>query len=604
MTKNTLFALSIIALGYGFWVSQNFKEISAGIAIFLFGMLSLEQGFKSFSGGALNKILTNSTDRLYKSIGFGILSTSIMQSSSLVSVLTISFLGAGLLTLTQGIGVIFGANLGTTTGAWLVAGYGLKIDIGSYALPMLVFGILFVFQKHTTLKGLGYILTGLGFLFLGIHYMKEGFEAFRETINLAEFSVGGYRGLFLFTLIGIFATVIMQSSHATLVLIITALAASQISYENAIALAIGANVGTTITAIIGAMSSNIEGKRLAGAHLIFNGVTGIIAIAFIHQIIFIVEFFAQYLGIADTNYTLKLAIFHTVFNTIGIVVMIPFIPKIVLLLERLLKEKPSTDSVGHESALYLNESVLEFSQSSLEAIINETKHLYENAFEIIAHGLNLKRSHIRSQMELEELIKIAHTKKPADIDELYEKKIKDIYSEIITFSTRAQSIISPKDAQRLYEIRLINRDIVEAIKNTKHLQKNILKFASHTNQQIKKEYANIKISIAELLRGIDTIATTQEEDETLLLLSKLKINTQKNDILSNGRLDELIRKKEITNNMATSLMNDSVYVYNIRSKLTNVAQVLFAHRDNRLEDIRQEMQITESEVKTLLEKME
>lgn len=601
MTKNILFPLIIIALGYGFWVSPNFKEISAGIAIFLFGMLSLEQGFKSFSGGALSKILSNSTDRLYKSIGFGVLSTSIMQSSSLVSVLTISFLGAGLLTLTQGIGVIFGANLGTTTGAWLVAAYGLKIDIGSYSLPMLVFGILFIFQKHNSLKGIGYILTGLGFLFLGIHYMKEGFEAFKETINLSEYAVAGYKGLFLFTLIGIIATVVMQSSHATLVLIITALGAGQISYENAIALAIGANVGTTVTAIIGAMSSNIEGKRLAGAHLIFNGATGLIAIVFIGQIIFLVDFSALHLGIQAHNYTLKLAIFHTIFNTIGIMVMIPLIPKLVLFLEKYLQPKKSKDEVGYEGTLYLNDSVLEFSQSSMEAIIKETKHLYDNAFEIIAHGLNLKRSKIASSMELDEVIKISFSKKPVDIQELYEKKVKDIYSEIITFSTKAQASISALDIDELYKIKLANRDIVEAIKNTKHLQKNMLKFSAHPNQQIKKEYANIKTSLAQLLRDINIIATTDEEDVILLLLSKIRINTQKYDILSNGKLDELIRNKLITNQMATSLMNDSVYVYNIRSKLSNVAETLFVKKGH-FKELSHEMQITQSEVESLLEK--
>lgn len=604
MTKNIFLPITLIALGYGFWVSPNFKEISAGIAIFLFGMLSLEQGFKNFSGGVLNKVLTNSTDRLYKSIGFGILSTSIMQSSSLVSVLTISFLGAGLLTLTQGIGVIFGANLGTTTGAWLVAAYGLKVDIGSYSLPMLVFGVLFIFQKNGSLKGVGYILMGLGFLFLGIHYMKEGFEAFKESINLAQYAVGGYKGLFLFMLAGVLSTVVMQSSHATLVLIITALGAGQISYENALALAIGANVGTTITAILGAMSSNIEGKRLAGAHLIFNVATGLIAILFIHQIVFLVDVSAEYLEIRADNYTLKLAIFHTIFNTIGIVVMVPLIPRLVLFLEKFLEEKTSVDAVGHESAIYLNDSVLEFPQSAMEAIIKETKHLYDNAFEIIAHGLNLKRSKIASTMELEEVIKISYAKKSPDIEELYEKKIKDVYSELITFSTRAQTNMPPKSIEELYKIKLASRDIVEAIKNTKHLQKNILKFAAHPNQQIKKEYANIKISLAELLRNINIIATTDEDDVILLLLSKIRINTQKNDILSNGRLDELIRNKQITNQMATSLMNDSVYVYNIRSKLCNVAETLFIEANSDLNSLQKEMKITQSEVETLLEKKE
>ncbi|MBN2816988.1 MAG: Na/Pi cotransporter family protein [Campylobacterales bacterium] len=604
MSKNIFFPLTLILLAYGFYKSADFQAISAGIAIFLFGMLSLEQGFKSFSGGILDRVLKFSTDKLYKSLLFGVVSTSIMQSSSLVSILTISFLGAGLITLAQGIGVIFGANLGTTTGAWLVAGYGLKVNIGAYAMPMLVFGTLFVFQKNSSLKGVGYILTGLGFLFLGIHYMKEGFEAFKSTIDLSAYAVGGFKGLFLFTLIGIVATVVMQSSHATLVLIITALSAGQISYENALALAIGANVGTTITAILGAMSSNIEGKRLAAAHLIFNLVTGLIAIVFIGQIVALVDWSATQLSIAHDNYTLKLAIFHTIFNTIGILVMIPFINTLVHFLEKTLQMKPSDDEIGHDNVAYLNEAALEFPQSAMGAIIRETKHLYENAFEIIAHGLNLKRGKIVSSLELEEVIKFTHSKKYIDIEDFYEKRIKDIYSDIITFSTKAQANMSPKSIENLYRLKLASRDIVEAVKNTKHLQKNIVKFSAHPNQYIKKEYALIKLSIAELLRNINIIATTDEEDVIILLLSKIRVNTQKYDIISNGKLDELIRNKHITNQMATSLMNDSVYVYNIRNKLCNMAEILFIEANSDLKHLQEELHITQEEVESLLEQKE
>ncbi len=160
--------------------------------------VGLEEGFKAFTGGLLEQILKKTTSSVWKSLSFGVVSTTLMQSSSLVSVITISFLSAGLIGLAAGIGIIFGANLGTTTGAWLIAGFGLKVKISAYAMPMLVFGIILVFQKSKSLNGIGYILAGLGFLFLGIHYMKEGFEAFRDTIDLTAFAVGGYPGLFLF----------------------------------------------------------------------------------------------------------------------------------------------------------------------------------------------------------------------------------------------------------------------------------------------------------------------------------------------------------------------------------------------------------------------
>lgn len=602
MLKNIFLPISLLLLAYGFWLSPNFKQISAGIAIFLFGMLSLEQGFRSFSGGILEKVLKNSTNRLYKSIAFGVVSTSIMQSSSLVSVLTISFLGAGLIELSQGIGIIFGANLGTTTGAWLIAGLGLKVDIAAYAMPMLVFGIIFSFQKNSSLKGIGYILTGLGFLFLGIYYMKEGFEAYKGTIDLSALASVGLKGLFVFAGIGIAATVIMQSSHATLVLIITALAAGQISYENALALAIGANIGTTITAILGAMSSNVEGKRLAGAHFIFNITTGLIAIAFINQIIYLVDFSSAYLGIANDDYTLKLAVFHTIFNTIGIVVMLPFINKLVSVLETLIKPKISKDEIGFDSVRYLNDSVLELPATAMGAIIRETKHLYENTFEIIAHGLNLKRKYIASSIELDEVIKHHYSKKYIDIEKFYHQKIKNIYGDIIDFSTKAQASMSPEYIQELYKIKLANRDMVEAIKDTKHLQKNLVKYSAHPNRYIQAEYNNIKKGLADLLRNINIIATTDEEDVIVLLLSKAKIHAQKYDVIANGTLDNLIRNHQITNEMATSLMNDSTYAYNISQNLISMAEVIFIDRSSTIKSLNEENVMSDSDVNQILDK--
>jgi len=602
MVRKILLPTILIVLGYGFWVSPDFKEIAAGVSIFLFGMLSLEEGFKKFSGGALENILRKSTDKLYKSIGFGMIATTIMQSSSLVSVLTISFLGAGLIGLAQGIGIVFGANIGTTTGAWLVAGFGLKVDIAAYAMPMLVFGIILIFQKAKGLKGIGYILAGLGFLFLGIHYMKDGFEAFKSTIDLASFGGTGIKYLFIFTGIGIFATVVMQSSHATLVLIITALAVGQISYENALALAIGANVGTTITAIIGAMSSNIVGKRLAVAHLIFNVVTGVIAIVFIHQIMFSVDYISSYVGIANDDYTMKLAIFHTIFNAIGVIVMIPFINRLVLFLESVLKEKieDTTNKIQYATPKYLNVSVLELPSTAMAAIIGETKHLYENSFEIITHGLNLQRKRIISSLPLDEVIKYEYSDSPINIDDFYNYKIKGIYGEIIDFSTKAQGDMSPKEIELLYQLKLANRNMIEAVKDTKHLQKNLVKYLKNDNRHIRKEYNTIRKNLAELLRNINTIVNTQEQDVIILLLSKAKIHMEKYDVLVNGTLDNLIRSGLITNEMATSLMNDSAYAYDISKNLIEMASVVFTDRSVNNSSINDDMKISDEDIATII----
>ena len=604
MIKNLLLPLILFLLAYGFWISSDFKDIASGVAIFLFGMLFLEEGFKKFSGGVLENILQRSTDKLYKSVGFGIIATTIMQSSSLVSVLSISFLGAGLIGLAQGIGIIFGANLGTTTGAWLVAGFGLKVDIASYAMPMLVFGIVFIFQKSKSLKGFGYILAGLGFLFLGIHYMKEGFEAFKETIDLARLSVGGLQGLLIFALVGIVATVVMQSSHATLVLIITALAAGQISYENALALAIGANVGTTITAIIGAMSSNIDGKRLAGAHLIFNFVTGLIAIAFLHQLMIAVEFLSHAIGIQNDDYALKLAVFHTIFNTIGIAVMLPFIDNLVKFLETHVVSKEPNTPFDVAKASFLSDSVLEFPTTALSALYQESRGLYEKAFEVICLGLNLKPKRVDSSADIDEVLKEEYSNAAIDMDMLYNMKIKGIYGEILDFASKAQGKFPVENIEELHKIRLANRALVESVKDTKHLQKNMQRYKNHKNSYIKNEYNTIRKNIAELLRDINTLMKSQEEDVIIVLLSKAKIHAQKNDILSNGVLDNLIRNHLISNEMATSLMNDSTYAFDICKNLIEMAENLCIPQKSDSSNIDNQMIINEDDVKELLKTKE
>ena len=582
----------LLILAYGFWISPNFKAISAGVAIFLFGMLSLEEGFKAFTGGLLEKLLRKTTDGLWKSLTFGIVSTTVMQSSSLVSVITISFLSAGLITLAAGIGIIFGANLGTTTGAWLIAGFGLKVKISAYAMPMLAFGVILVFQKSKSLKGIGYVLAGLGFLFLGIHYMKEGFEAFKDTIDLTRFAVAGYPGLLLFTLIGVAATVIMQSSHATLVLIITALAAQQITYENALALAIGANIGTTITAILGSLSSNVQGKRLAAAHLIFNVVTAAIAIAFIYQIGEGVNLIASWVGIAEDDYTLKLAVFHTIFNTIGIVVMMPFIKQLVDFLVRIMPEK----AVAASEPLYLNDAAIELPDTAIEAVRKETLHLYDNAFAIIAHGLNLHRHDILSEKDFDDIVQTPKKPIEIDIDEEYNLTVKGLYADIVQFISRAQTNMTAKQADELFALRAAGRDIVEAIKDTKHMHKNLMQYGTSDNQYIRSEYNRIRGDLGEVLRQLDIARKSGDDPAAILALDNLKVEMEANDSTANGILEELIRDNRITPAMATSLMNDASYAYDVAKNLVQMGEVLFATGDLAMKEAGREIALTEEEL--------
>jgi len=572
MIKRTLLLAIFIILTYGFWVSPDFKEIAAGVAIFLFGMLALEEGFKVFTGGTLERFLRVSTSNLWKSLGFGVISTTLMQSSSLVSVITISFLSAGLIDLTAGIGIIFGANLGTTTGAWLVAAFGLKVKISAYAMPMLVFGVILIFQKSARLRGIGYIFAGLGFLFLGIHYMKEGFEAFKETINLVDYAVGGYPGLFLFVAIGVFATVVMQSSHATLVLILAALATQQITYENGLALAIGSNVGTTITAIIGSLSANAGGKRLAGAHLIFNVTTGIVAIILIHPLIAAVDSISAAVGIADDDYTLKLAVFHTLFNLMGVIMMIPLIGRLVSFLEGFIKSA----EVEFDKPMYLSEASAELSEVAVEAVRKETLRLYDNAISIISHGISLRRSDLFSDEDLNQVVASSRKVFDEDLDDLYERRVKALYGEILGFISEAQVRLEPHQRERLFQHRQAGRDLVEAIKGIKHLRKNLRNALQSSNPHLQAEYDRIRYTIALVLRDLNRFRNAKDEDtDTVLSLDASRMNLKSEDIITSGALDRLIHARWVTTMEATSLINDHSYCQQVCENLLQMGKTLF-----------------------------
>lgn len=583
----------IIILGWGFWISPDFKTIAAGVAIFLFGMLSLESGFKVFTGGTLENILARTTDKRWKSLTFGIVSTSIMQSSSLVSVITISFLSAGLIGLYQGIGIIFGANLGTTTGAWLIAGFGLKVNMSAYAMPMLVFGTLLIMQKSKALTGIGYILAGLGFLFLGIYYMKEGFDAFKGSLDLTQFAVTGFKGLLIYTLIGLAATVIMQSSHATLVLTITALSSGQIGYENALALAIGANVGTTITAIIGALSSNEQGRRLAGAHLIFNMVTGMVAIVFITQILQLVDFVSMNVGIAADDYTLKLAVFHTIFNLLGVLIMLPLMDRLVVFLEKIIPTK----TLSKSKPRYLLESTLAYADTATQAVRNETLHMWDNTIDLIAHGIHVPReAMLNANNNLEELVINFPVKKSFDVDRYYELKVKSLYGAIISYISQASFGWELEQSGEIHWLRMANQDMVDAIKDIKHLQKNLANYADSNNSVIKEQYNRLRMQIASLVRSLELIRTAESKDIPSLMIDQLRLETETRYTQQNESINEMIRKRQITADMAVSLMNDKAYVYNISRKLIEMGYTLFIQQNKDLSNAEKSIQLDQGEL--------
>ncbi len=595
MLRKILLPTIFVILAWGFWVSPDFKTIAAGVSIFLFGMLSLEQGFQIFTGGTLERILKKTTDKLWKSLSFGVISTTLMQSSSLVSVIAISFLSAGLIDLASGVGIIFGANIGTTTGAWLVAGFGLKVKISAYAMPMLVFGVLLLFQTSKNLKGIGYILLGLGFLFLGIHYMKEGFDTFKDSFDLTQFAVAGYAGLFLFTGIGIAATVVMQSSHATLVLTITALAANQITYENGLALAIGANVGTTITAIIGSMSANEQGKRLAAAHLVFNMVTGLIAIIFVYQMMTAVDWISAHVGIADDDYTLKLAVFHTLFNTIGVLVMLPLMGRMVSILEKMFE--PKTLLVSQPK--YLDDSAVEFPDTALEATRQETLRVWDHSINILTRAFGFEREQVCSETDLAKVASSQRKLPDFDVGAAYEQQVKPLYSAIITFISRAGFSWQEEQSGDIHWLRDANQKMVDVIKASKHLRKNLALAAASSNEEQHAMYNNMRVQLSLLIRELEKLRLASEDESAVLSLDHLRLALHEHCNIFNARMATAMTDGRMSGELAVSLLNDSNYGQEIFGKLLEIAETLFVMQNRSISEAEREVLLSEDELREL-----
>lgn len=567
MFQKYLIPLCIVTIIYLVSTSEALTSVTAGLAILLFGMLSLGNGFRVFNGGFLENLLTTSTNTSLKSVSFGAIATAIMQSSSLVSVLSISFVSAALLNLSQGIGVMFGANLGNSAGSWLIAGVsGMKIS--ALALPLVVGGVLFNFQSNKTSKGVGQIFIGIGFFFLGVSYIKEGFEEYKEIIDFSQYSIEGLRGVLFFVGLGALMTAIVQSSHATLTIIIAAFAAGSLTYENALAATLGTSVGGVVTAAVASLSTNIDGKRLAAANCIFNFGIALLVIATFDYFVWTNSALASFLGLGEES-VLRIALFHTLFNLVAVAILLPFIPKIAAILEKLMTQKDTQV----DKPLYINNTIVRYPDTAFVALTKEIEHLYQNAFELIAHSLGLSRADITSDKNMSEVLKKDVWKKEdIDIEIFYIKKIKVLFNAILDFSTQVQA--HTQDAAYISKFALLtssSRHIVEAIKSMELLQPNLKKNSLSKNSILSNEYNNLRIHLAALLRSIQEIGFDRQihPEEAIIRLKAQKKTFKKIDKESIVHIESMLSKKEIGVSHSTSLLNAIGFSHNIAKELAN-----------------------------------
>ena len=310
----------------------DFLTLVGSLGIFLFGMKMMSEALQKAAGNRLRTILAAMTSNRFVGILTGFLITAIIQSSSATTVMVVSFVNAGLLSLSQAFGVIMGANVGTTITAWIVSLFGFKVDISTFAIPIIAFSVPLLFSKHNSRRYIGEIIMGFSLLFLGIGLLKESVPDISQHPEILEFLRGytsmGFASVLLFLLVGTLLTIIVQSSSATMAITLIMCSQGWIDFQMAAAMVLGENIGTTITANLAAWSGNIAAKRAAFSHLLFNlfGVLWMLVVfyPFTNFILSLVE------KIGPTNPSevsaFSLSLFHTMFNICNICILLVSFP--------------------------------------------------------------------------------------------------------------------------------------------------------------------------------------------------------------------------------------------------------------------------------------
>ena len=308
-------------------------QAAGGLALFLLAMGMMTDGLKTFAGAGLKRLLERWTDRPLRGLATGILITGLVQSSSAVTVATIGFVNAGMLTLAQAIAVVFGANVGTTLTSWLVALVGSGFKISALALPILTVGVILrLAGSGGRWASLGEALAGFGLFFLGLDLLKDSLGGLATGLSSSvEGGVGNHWLAYL--AIGFMITLLTQSSSATLAIVLTAASTGVISLEAGAAGVIGASVGTTSTAAVAVLKATASARRLALSHILFNVVAGLVALAVMPLVLGLAGLLAGALDV-EGNAAVLLAAFHTLFKLIGVLILLPLIPWLVRILER------------------------------------------------------------------------------------------------------------------------------------------------------------------------------------------------------------------------------------------------------------------------------
>ncbi|MFC4348440.1 Na/Pi cotransporter family protein [Kordiimonas lipolytica] len=321
-----------------------------GVGLFLFGMIVLTDGLRALAGKALRQALARYTTTPLSGVATGAITTAIIQSSSATTVTAVGFVGAGIITFTQALGIILGANIGTTITGWLVALIGFKLQLGLMVMPLVLLGVLMRLFGKGKVRDIGWALAGFSLLFIGIETMQNGMGAFEGLVTPENFPTDTLWGRFQLVLIGIGITIITQSSSAGIAATLVALSVGSVNFPQAAAMVIGMDVGTTFTAMLATIGGSVSMRQTAFAHVAYNLFAGTMAFCTLGYYTAIVD--AWLGGGAAGNAQVAVVGFHTAMNVIGVIIVLPFIRYFARAIVRLMPERKAPFERGLDTALY------------------------------------------------------------------------------------------------------------------------------------------------------------------------------------------------------------------------------------------------------------
>lgn len=482
-------------------------SFAGGVALFLLGMKMLTDGLKLAAGDTLRNLLAKYTSTPLKGVLSGVLITAMVQSSSAVIFATIGFVNAGLMTLLQATYVIFGSNVGTTLTGWIVATVGFRLNLQLMALPLLAVGMAIWLSKGTTKTGaLGQALVGFSIFFLGIDVLKNTFEGLADTVPFAELGAG-LSGMALMFVIGILLTSVMQSSSAAIAVVITAVATGVIPIHAAAVLVIGADIGTTSTALFAVVGATANAKRAAMVHVLFNLLKGPVALPFVS--LYLAGIF--WLFGPDLSPAVTIAVFHTTIKLTGLILLLPFAKMMTSFLESRFRE---TEQEAGKTR-YLDTNILATPSLALSALIFELKRIGRKSRKLVNQSLKKNRDAALLRQSDEVIHELSfHTGEY--VQKMQSSDLDPESQEVLPNALRVMQYFSEARQHALESAAIVQsgvklpQDVQESFKILKNLMQSFLK---------KADSEKAGFSIEELARLVQQLESTYESVKSTVLRS-------------------------------------------------------------------------------------